>query len=143
MSLTLQTTQILDLVLDAFKVRLPFLMNAFATDFTDERVNLNQTVNARIASLPTVQNYDATTGYKANAAESESLLNDVPVTIDQHKHVPIKLDFLKEAESVRQINLLEEATANGGYVLAKSIADYCLGLVVDANRLGAVCEKRI
>lgn len=133
MALTLQTTEILDLVMDAFKVRLPFLVSAFSTDFTDQRVNLNQTVNARIASLPTVQSYNASTGYEANAAESESLLDDVPVTIDQHKHVPIKLDFLKEAESVRQINLLEEATMNCGYVLAKSIADYCLGLVTAAN----------
>jgi len=133
MALTLSTAQILDLVMDAFKVRLPFLVSAFATDFSAERAQLNQTVNARIASLPTVQSYDSSTGYKANAAESESLLDDVPVTINQHKHVPVKLDFLKEAESVRQINLLEEATANCGYVLAKSMADYCLGLVLAAN----------
>ena len=133
MALTLSTTQILDLVMDAFKVRLPFLVSAFATDFSDERAKFNQTVNARIASLPSVQDYDANTGYKANAAESKSLLDDVPVTIDQHKHVPIKLDFLDEASTVNQINLLEESTMNCGYVLAKSIADYCLGLVVAGN----------
>ena len=133
MALTLSTTQILEMVFDAFKVRLPFLVSAFATDFSDERAKLNQTVNARIASLPSVQNYDASTGYKANAAESKSLLDDVPVTIDQHKHVPIKLDFLDQASTVNQINLLEESTMNCGYVLAKSIADYCLGLVLAAN----------
>ena len=133
MALTLSTTQILDLVMDAFKVRLPFLVSAFATDFSDERAKFNQTVNARIASLPSVQDYDASTGYKANAAESKSLLDDVPITIDQHKHVPIKLDFLDEASTVNQINLLEEATMNCGYVLAKSIADFCLGLVTAAN----------
>lgn len=133
MALTLSTTQILELVFDAFKVRLPFLVNAFATDFSSEKAKLNQTVNARIASLPSIQSYDATTGYKANAAESKSLLDDVPVTIDQHKHVPIKLDFLDAASTVQQINLLEEATMNCGYVLAKSMADYCLGLVLAAN----------
>ena len=119
--------------MDAFKVRLPFLVSAFATDFSDERAKFNQTVNARIASLPSVQDYDNDTGYKANAADSKSLLNDVPVTINQHKHVPIKLDFLDEASAVNQINLLEESTMNCGYVLAKSIADYCLGLVTPAN----------
>ena len=119
--------------MDAFKVRLPFLVSAFATDFSNERAKFNQTVNARIASLPSVQDYDNDTGYKANAADSKSLLNDVPVTINQHKHVPIKLDFLDEASAVNQINLLEESTMNCGYVLAKSIADYCLGLVTPAN----------
>jgi hypothetical protein len=133
MALTLSTPQILELVMDAFKVRLPFLTSAFATDFSDSQAKFNQQVNARIASLPTVQSYDASTGYKANAAESKSLLDDVPVTINQHKHVPIKLDFLDEASTVNQINLLEEATMNCGYVLAKSMADYCLGLAVAAN----------
>lgn len=133
MSLTLSTTQILDLVMDAFKVRLPFLMGAFATDFSDEKAKLNQTVNARIAKLPTVQSYDATTGYKNGATDAKSVLDDVPVTIDQHKHVPIKLDFLDAAAVVKQIKLLEEATMNCGYVLAKSMADYCLSLVVAAN----------
>ena len=33
MALTLATTQILDLVMDAFKVRLPFLVNAFCNGF--------------------------------------------------------------------------------------------------------------
>ncbi len=133
MALTLSTTQILELVLDAFKVRLPFLVNAFATDFSAEKAKLNQTVNARIAGLPTVQDYDGTNGYKANATDAKALLDDVPVTINQHKHVPIKLDFLDIASTVKQINLLEEATMNCGYVLAKSIADYCLSLVVAAN----------
>lgn len=133
MGLTLSTAQILELVLDAFKVKLPFLVSAFATDFSNEKAKLNQTVNARISSLPTVQDYDGATGYKANAADSKSLLNDVPVTIDQHKHVPIKLDFLDAASTVQQINLLEESTANCGYVLAKSIVDYCLALTVAAN----------
>jgi len=133
MALTLSTAQILDLVMDAFKVRLPFLTSAFATDFSDEKAKLNQTVNARIAGLPTVQDYDATTGYKANAADSKSLMNDVPVVINRHKHVPIKLDFLDAASTVSQIKLLEESTMNCGYVLAKSIADYCLSLVLAAN----------
>jgi len=133
MALTLSTAQILDLVMDAFKVRLPFLASSFATDFSDERAKLNQTINARIAGLPTVQSYDATTGYKANAAEATSLLNDVPVVINQHKHVPIKLDFLDAASTVQQIKLLEEATMNCGYVLAKSMVDYCLSLVLAAN----------
>ena len=80
-----------------------------------------------------MQDYDATNGYKTNAAEATSLLNDVPVVINQHKHVPIKLDFLDAASAVSQIRLLEESTMNCGYVLAKSMADYCLGLASSTN----------
>ena len=133
MALTLSTGQILDLVMDAFKVRLPFLVGAFSTDFSSEQAKLNQTVLAHIAGLPTVRDYDATTGYKANAAEATSLISDVPVVINRHKHVPIKLDFLDAASTVQQLNLLEAATMNCGYVLAKSMADYCLELVVSTN----------
>jgi hypothetical protein len=133
MALTLSTTKILELVMDAFKVRVPMLINAFATDFSDEKAKLNQTVNARIAGLPTVQNYDATTGYKNGATDGKTLLTDVPVTIDQHKHVPIKLDFLDMESTVQQIKLLDESTMNCGFVLAKSIVDYCLGLCKAAN----------
>jgi hypothetical protein len=133
MALTLSTTKILELVMDAFKVRVPMLINAFATDFSDEKAKLNQTVNARIAGLPTVQNYDATTGYKNEATDGKTLLTDVPVTINQHKHVPIKLDFLDMESTVQQIKLLDESTMNCGFVLAKSIVDYCLGLCTTAN----------
>ncbi len=133
MALTLSTTQILELVMDAFKVRVPMLANAFATDFSSETARLNQQVNARIAGLPTVQSYDASTGYKNGATDGKTLLTDVPVTINQHKHVPIKLDFLDMESKVKEINLLEEATMNCGFVLAKSMVDYCLGLAKAAN----------
>jgi len=80
-----------------------------------------------------VQDYNTTTGYKTNAAESTSLMNDVPVTIDRHKHVPVKMDFIDAASTVQQIKLLEEATMNCGYVLAKSMVDYCLSLCNSTN----------
>lgn len=131
--MTLSTSKILELVMDAFKVRVPILMNSFATDFSSEQAKLNQTVIARITKLPSAQDYHASTGYKANAAESTALIEDVPVTINQHKHVPIKLDFLDAASTVESINLLDESTSNAGYVLGKSIVDYALGLVTSAN----------
>ena len=133
MSLTLSTPKILDLVMDAIKVRVPFLTSAFTTSFTDERCKLNQTVMARITRLPTVQDYNASTGYKNGATAAESVIDEVPVTIDQHKHVPIKLDFLTEAQTSEQIRLLDEATSNAGHVLAKSIVDYALSKAVFAN----------
>lgn len=132
MSLTLKTPQILDLTMDAFKVHLPFLTSAFATDFSDKGGVLGQQCIAKIAKLPTAQDYDGTTGYANGAAAAESLFDDVPVTINQHKHVPIKLDYLVNEGTVSEVRL-EEATDNVGYVLAKSVADYCLGLCVAAN----------
>jgi hypothetical protein len=133
MALTLQTAQILDLSMDAFKVHLPFLTSAFASDFSGKTGVLGQDCIARIAKLPTTQDYDAANGGYANGATAaESLFEDVPVTINQHKHVPVDLDYLVHEGTVDEVRL-EEATANLGYVLAKSIADYCLGLASAAN----------
>lgn len=132
MALTLSTGNILDLVMDAFKTRVPFLMDAFTTDFGRDEAAFNQDVIARISSLPTVRDYDSTSGYKANAADSESLLTDVKVNINQHKHVPVKLDFLTAEKSTRN-RILDQVTGDAGYVLAKSMADYCLGLVLSTN----------
>lgn len=133
MALTLSTPQLLELVFDAIKVRLPLLVSSFATDFSNESVKLNQDVIARIPTIPTVQNYDADGGYKPNAVDAKGLLSDVKVTIDQHKHVPVKMDFLDAAGTVQAEKLLEDATMNCGYALAKTVVDYALSKVVKAN----------
>ena len=62
MALTLSATEILADVLDAFKKQFPML-TFFSTDFSAAAAVLNQQVLARIAQLPAVQSYDATSGY--------------------------------------------------------------------------------
>lgn len=117
-------------VIAAFKKRFPMLF-AFGTDFSAESANLNQQITARIATLPTVRDYDASTGYKANAVNANDLLFDVPVTINRHKHVPVKVDFIEQLSTNR--NLYQETMGNLAYALGKEAVDYGLGLATAAN----------
>ena len=130
MALTLSATEILTDLLDAFKKRFPML-KFFSTDFSSAAAVLNQQVLARIAQLPTVQSYDATSGYDLNTADSKTLMVDVPVTLNQHKHVPVKILYLDRIAS--KIDLYNEAIGNIGWVLGKSVIDYVLGLATSTN----------
>lgn len=127
---TLTTTEILQDTLDAFKTQLPML-SAWTTDFSNARSRKGENVIAHISSLPTVQSYDNTDGYKANTVNADSLLTDVTVPLDQLKHVPVKVSYLTQLASRK--NLYQEAVRNYAYVLAKDIIDYVLGKVTDTN----------
>lgn len=127
---TLSYSELIMDVIDAFKVVFPML-NSFGTDFSNKEVKLNQQITARINSVPTVRDYDGTTGYEANAANANDLTTDVPVTLNRHKHVPIKVDYLETLSTKR--DLYEEAVQNMAYALGKEAFDYAMGLVVAAN----------
>lgn len=127
---TLSVTEILMDTMDALKVMVPQL-TAFSTDFSSKTAVKDQQIIAHISSLPSVQDYDATTGFKANAANAHQLVTDVPVTLNRLKHVPVKVAYLQQLASKK--NLYEEAIRNQAYVLGKSIVDYGLSLVLAAN----------
>lgn len=127
---TLTVSELLADTLAAFKKRVPALF-AFSTDFSAARGVLNQALIAKIRVLPTVATYDATTGYANGATAVSSLLVDVPVTMDQHKHVPVKITHLAQLASQR--NLYEDMVADLAYVLGKSVVDYALTKVLAAN----------
>src|ERR1700752_2556902 len=121
MSLTLSATELLVDVLEAFKKKFPML-KFFSTDFSSAAAVLNQQVIARITQLPSVQTYDTTNGYDNSSLDSKSAIVDVPVTLDQHKHVPVKILYLDRIAS--KIDLYNEAITNIGYVMGKSVIDY-------------------
>lgn len=127
---TLSTTELITDVIDAFKVRFP-LMSAIGTDFSSDEAKLNQTITGRILSLPSVQDYNGTDGYKSNSASANGLTTDVSVTLNRHKHVPIKVDFLDQVSTKR--DLYAETVGNMAYALGKEAFDYALGLVTEAN----------
>lgn len=127
---TLTTAEILLEIIEAFKVRFPFY-RVLTTDFSSESMDYLQQVIARVSLVPTVRDYDATTGYKANAAEANALSEDVPVTLNRHKHTPIKIDFLDQEGTKR--NLYEEAIMNAAFALGKEAFDYILSQVLVAN----------
>jgi hypothetical protein len=130
MATTLSVSELLADTLDAFKVQLAPLL-AMSTDFSSVTGVLNQTIIAKIRQLPALATYDPVTGYKNGATASSSLLVDVPVILDQHKHVPVQMTHITQLAST--INLYKDAVNDLAYVLGKGVLDYALSKVVAAN----------
>lgn len=131
---TFSTTVLLGDVMETLKVRFPMLFgqSGFATDFSgDPLMRKDDVVIAKIRVLPTVADYDAATGYENGATEASSLLIDVPVTCNQHKHVPVKVDYLDQIAS--RVDLYDGQVNEMGFVLGKHVVDFALGKVLAAN----------
>lgn len=129
---TLSTSEILADVIDSFRVEVPALLG-MSTDFrpSTQKLKLNKAYTAHVTTLPTISTYDATTGYAYGAQTANSLLVDVPVTVDAHKHVPIKWSHLEDIANDK--GEYEKAIANAGYVLAKAVVDSVLAKCLSRN----------
>jgi len=127
---TLTSAEILADVIQAFAKQFPAL-NRMGTDFRPGALKLNQTYTAHIPTLPSVEDYDVSTGYDTTGNLARSLLVDVPITVDAHKHVKLKwkhLDALKDKK-----NRYGEVIGLAGYALAKAAIDNLLAAVTIQN----------
>ena len=126
------TIELVTDVIDAFKVKFPML-SSMATDFSNEQARLGDTVRGRILSTPAVADYDATNGYKATdaGANANTLSSDVSVTLNKHKHVPVKVDYIEQISTRR--NLYNEVVNEMAYALGKDMTDYVLGLATQTS----------
>ena len=120
---TLSATEISADVLDAFTTETPILAS-FSTDLSSARAVYNSKIIAHIAVLPTLQTYDAVTGFANAATASTALLQDVPVTMTWLKHAPTQVAYLDMIAS--QVDLYKEAVRYPAYVLGKGLIDYAL-----------------
>jgi len=128
---TLTPTTILQRTLAAFGARAPML-RAMSVDFSsDTALQLDQTVIAHVRQLPTIANYDGTTGYANGATSARSLLVDIPITVDSHKHVPVYLDHLDAIKD--QKDAFFGSQDSMGYVLGKAMVDSVLAKCTGAN----------
>ena len=127
MATNLAPSEILVQTLDAFKTRVPAL-GMMSTDFSDDRSRKDQTIRAHIRTLPTVGAYGAN-GYFSNANDAQTLLTDVDLTLDQHKHVTLNLTHLKAISDDKKNTQLSDSA----YVLGKDIVDAALAKVLAAN----------
>jgi hypothetical protein len=127
---TLTVSEILSDVIGAFKTRVPAL-NYFASDMSTEQVKFGQQIIAHIPTVPTTYAHTASTGYAENAQSARDLLTDVPITIDQWRHVTIKLLTADVAQD-RSKNYLK-TIENAGYALGKYVVDYALGKALETN----------
>ena len=142
-TVTLSVPEILMDVLDAFKLQTPELFgpNGFATDFSSNTARLGDKVTAKIAHVPVVGSYSPAKGVGFYNASQDvtTLIEDVPVVLNQFPIVTIKIGWLTQLSS--KIPLYKEALRNIGWTLGKNVVDAALGQIVGnfSNRLtGAV-----
>lgn len=125
---TLTVNEIAQDTLEAFKCGLGEIISSWTTDLSSATAKYNETITAHIRGMPSTAAYDATTGFANGAAEAETLLTDVPVTLDTLRHVPIKVDWLTQLASRK--NLYKEAVAEMGSALAKYVVDAALAKII-------------
>ena len=130
MSTTLSTTLILQKVLSSYRTLFPML-GRMGTQFDDKPLKLNDTVKAHIRTLPSAANYDGTTGYQLSTNSARSLLTDVPITVDSHKHVPLLFEHLNLIKD--QKDVYDQAIADASYVLGKAMIDSVLAKAKGSN----------
>jgi phage I-like protein len=123
---TLSGTLVTQRVLELLKFMFPSL-TSFTTDFSDQPAQFNQTIMTRTVEVPDVQTYNTSTGWTDSDADTA----DVPVTINQHKGVPITFNANILASTVRR--LFEEFAPAQAYALAKDMVDNLYTNITDAN----------
>lgn len=127
---TLTSTDILLDVIDAFAQSFPPL-NSLGMDFKKKPVKKDEQLTAHIHTLPTVATYDAVTGYRNGAQQARSLLVDVDVKADQHKHVPLLWKHLNNISDRK--NEYKKIIGSAGYALAKHVVDQALTFANSRN----------
>jgi hypothetical protein len=130
-AVTLSVPEILMDILDAFKLELPeiFGPDGFATDFSTGTAHLGDKITAHISHVPVSAAYDSSGpgyphGFYAGAQAVETLIEDVPVYLNQFRHVPVKVAWLTQLSAKK--NLYAAAVKNYAYALAKYILDQIL-----------------
>lgn len=130
MSTTLSTTLILQETLAAYRTLFPML-GRMGTQFDAAPLRLNDTVKAHIRTLPSAADYHATTGYQLSTNSARTLLTDVPITVDSHKHVPILFEHLNLIKDQKEV--YSGALSDCAYVLGKAMVDSVLAKCKSSN----------
>ncbi len=99
----------------------------FTTDFSDQSAQFGQTVMTRTVDIPSVVEYNTSTGWSDSTASTQ----DVPVTISEHWGVQITFNENILASTVRR--LFDEQAPAQAYALAKKMVDDLYVNITDAN----------
>jgi hypothetical protein len=127
-AVTLSVPEILADLMAAFKLRLLefFGPNGFTTDFKSETAVIGDVVTAKIDHTPVTAAYDPNNkGFYNGAQDVLTLIEDVPVVLNQLRHVPIKIGFLTGL-ATKGVNLYKSAVANQAWALLKYVLDQTL-----------------
>jgi hypothetical protein len=107
------------------------MLGRMGTQFDAAPLRLNDTVKAHIRSLPSAVAYHATTGYQLSTNSARSLLTDVDITVDSHKHVPILFEHLNLIKDQKEV--YDGCIGDSAYVLGKSMIDTVLAKAKGSN----------
>lgn len=131
---TLSVDELLTDVLESYKTQFP-VIGQFSTDFSSESARKGQSIIARILSAPTVENFGGNYSKKADGeTEAQSiggLTKDLAITLDQHKHVPVKMDYADLIATRR--DLYGEMVGELAFALGKDLMGAVWAKVLEAN----------
>jgi hypothetical protein len=142
-AVTLSVPEILKDLLEAFKVQTPALFGpaGFTQDFSSKTAALGDKITAHISHVPVAGSYDATPGkgFYTAAQDVTTLIEDVPVTINQLQHCPVKFSFLTRL-ATKGVDLYKAGVANiafalGRYVVQQVLTDALTGAVTNSYLL--------
>lgn len=122
---TSATAIITQRVLTLLKFRFPFLKQ-ITTDFSSEGAKFSQDIITRLRSVPTVRDYDGTTGY---TTRSDATTTDVTITINKHKYVSVEFTAAELGSTAR--DLFGEQSEPQLYALGYQLVSDLLAKVVE------------
>lgn len=135
---TLTVPEITADVFRGFRTRVPAI-NLFGRELTSKTARKGSTLIAKIQGTPAVADYDEDNGgYKNGVNNAIGLRVDVPVTIDRHRHVTVKLSHAAAIQSNQ--GLWDAGIGGMGHALGKDIFDYAMGKVTVDNFSGYIEE---
>jgi hypothetical protein len=123
---TLSGSLVSQRTLELLKYTFPTL-TMFTTDFSDQGAQFNQTIITRTVGIPSVTDYNTSTGWAASTATTV----DVPVTINKHKGVNIVFNEQILASTVRR--LFDEFSPAAAYAMALQMVNDLYANITDAN----------
>lgn len=125
---TLAGTIVAQRALDLFTLEFGGLFNLITTDFSDQPGEFNGTTITRIIVIPAVESYHTTNGWVQGTPAKTT---DVPITLDQHKGVPINFNSNILASTVRR--LMDEQAPAASYALTKNMVDHLYSKILIAT----------
>lgn len=128
---TLSVPEILSEVMESFKTDTPELFgpNGLSRDWTSQTAVLGDRITAHLDHVPVVGQYDPVLGFAGPAQDVTTLLEDLPVTLNQMPCVTVKVGLLT-AMSTKKPETFKGAIRDMGFALGKKIVDGAIALAM-------------
>ncbi len=123
---TLAGTLVSQRTLELLKFTFPAI-TSISTDFSAEYAKLNQAIDSRIVTVPSVVDYDAVNGW----VDQDVTFTDAPVTMNKQRGVPITFTSDLLSSTVRR--LFDEIGPAQSYAMAKDMMDALYVVITAAN----------